>query len=113
MSRNRMPADRLKALIGTVHSHECYISTGGFIERAISVSGGDKAAIITYLEECKKIGFDVLETSSGFLTIPTDDWANLVKLTKSIGLKPKPEFGNSFRGRRRHCGARVNWNERS
>ncbi|KIO32393.1 hypothetical protein M407DRAFT_13943 [Tulasnella calospora MUT 4182] len=85
MFRNRMPADRLKALIGTVHSHECYISTGGFIERVISVSGGDKAAIITYLEECKKIGFDVLETSSGFLTIPTDDWANLVKLTKSIG----------------------------
>lgn len=40
--------------------------------------------------------FDVLEISSGFLTIPTDDWAELVKLTKSVGLKPKPEIGILF-----------------
>ncbi|KAG8944665.1 hypothetical protein FRC04_001629 [Tulasnella sp. 424] len=91
-----MPQDRLKALIDMVHSHGCYVSTGGFIERVISVSGGDKATIIKYLEMCKKIGFDVLEISSGFLTIPTDDWVNLVKLTKSIGLKPKPEIGILF-----------------
>lgn len=65
-----------------VHSHGCYVSTGGFIERIISVSGDDQATIIKYLEMCKKIGFDVLEISSGFLTIPTDDWVNLVKLTR-------------------------------
>ena len=40
--------------------------------------------------------FDVLEISSGFLSIPTDDWAELVKLTKSIGLKAKPEVGILF-----------------
>ena len=40
--------------------------------------------------------FDVLELSCGFLSLPTDDWASLVKLTKSIGLKPKPEIGILF-----------------
>lgn len=38
----------------------------------------------------------MLEISSGFLSIPTDDWSELVKLTKSIGLKPKPEVGILF-----------------
>lgn len=37
--------------------------------------------------------FDVLEISSGFLSIPTDDWAALVEFTATHGLKPKPEVG--------------------
>ena len=46
--------------------------------------------------KCNPHSFDVLEISSGFLTIPTDDWTALVKLAKSIGLKPKPEVGILF-----------------
>lgn len=100
-----------------VHSHGVYVSTGGFIERVLASSAGDTKVIGQYLEACKDIGyipipflhssffctnnkyptrFDVLEISSGFLTIPTDDWTSLVKLTKSIGLKPKPEIGILF-----------------
>ena len=37
--------------------------------------------------------FDVLELSSGFLSIPTDDWASLIEFTASHGLRPKPEVG--------------------
>ena len=37
--------------------------------------------------------FDVLEISSGFLSIPTDDWASLIEFTAAHGLKPKPEVG--------------------
>lgn len=37
--------------------------------------------------------FDVLELSSGFLSIPTEDWASLVEFTAAHGLKPKPEVG--------------------
>lgn len=111
-----MPYSRLKRLIDMVHSHGSYVSTGGFIERVIASSGGDTKVIGKYLEQCKAAGyvqflqpscsisdsqlslysFDVLEISSGFLSIPTDDWAELVKLTKSIGLKPKPEIGILF-----------------
>lgn len=35
----------------------------------------------------------MLEISSGFLSIPTDDWASLIELTAAHGLKPKPEVG--------------------
>lgn len=37
--------------------------------------------------------FDVLEISSGFLSIPTEDWASLIEFTAAHGLKPKPEVG--------------------
>lgn len=37
--------------------------------------------------------FDVLEISSGFLSLPADDWTELVKLVNSYGLKSKPEVG--------------------
>lgn len=112
-----MPPDRLKRLMEMIHSHGVYVSTGGFVERVLASSGGDTKTIGKYLETCKEMGcaqyhnfifdlgarfnlrfcrFDVLELSSGFLTLPTEDWASLVKLTKSIGLKPKPEIGILF-----------------
>ena len=88
----------------------CYVSTGGYIERVLSTSGGDKSIISKYLTACKDVGyagppiyrkhgfnshprFDVLELSSGFLSIPTDDWASLIEFTAAHGLKPKPEVG--------------------
>ncbi|OJT10731.1 Phosphosulfolactate synthase [Trametes pubescens] len=88
-----MPEDRLRALIDTAHAHGCYVSTGSFIERVLSTSGGSKAVISKYFTACKNMGFDVLEISSGFLSIPTDDWASLIEFTAAHGLKPKPEVG--------------------
>ncbi|KAJ3575506.1 hypothetical protein NP233_g1047 [Leucocoprinus birnbaumii] len=88
-----MPPDRLRALIDTAHDYGCYVSTGGFIERILSVSSGNQGVIEKYLRTCKEFGFDVLELSSGFLSLPADDWAALVELTASQGLKPKPEIG--------------------
>ncbi|KAJ3842996.1 hypothetical protein F5878DRAFT_606121 [Lentinula raphanica] len=88
-----MPEERLKGLIETAHRHNAYVSTGGFIEKVLSSSNGNRAVIQKYLETCKNMGFDVLEISSGFLSIPTDDWADLVEMTVKAGLKPKPEVG--------------------
>ncbi|KAL0953029.1 hypothetical protein HGRIS_007231 [Hohenbuehelia grisea] len=88
-----MPKARLKGLIDVVHGHGCYVSTGGYIERVLSTSAGNTDVIQKYLQTCKDLGFDVLELSSGFLSIPTEDWAELVRLTASFGLKPKPEVG--------------------
>ncbi|TFK50302.1 2R-phospho-3-sulfolactate synthase [Heliocybe sulcata] len=88
-----MPKERLTAFIETAHKHNCYVSTGGFIERVIATSGGSKDVISKYLKACKDVGFDVLEISSGFLSIPTSDWQFLIELTAQHGLKPKPEVG--------------------
>lgn len=88
-----MPEDRLKALIDTAHKHGCYVSTGGYIERVLAASSGNKDVVSKYLTTCKNMGFDVLEISSGFLSIPTEDWASLIEFTLAHGLQPKPEVG--------------------
>lgn len=41
--------------------------------------------------------FDVIELSSGFLSIPEDDWLRLVDKVQSYKLEPKPELGIQFR----------------
>jgi hypothetical protein len=36
---------------------ECYVSTGGFIERVLSVSSGSESVIEKYLKACKDFGY--------------------------------------------------------
>jgi phosphosulfolactate synthase (CoM biosynthesis protein A) len=40
--------------------------------------------------------FDVVEISSGFLSIPEDDWLRLVDRVQLYGLQAKPELGIQF-----------------
>ncbi len=42
------------------------------------------------------MGFDIIEISSGFITIPTDDWLRLIEKVQQAGLKAKPEVGIQF-----------------
>ena len=44
----------------------------------------------------ENLGFDIVEISSGFISIPTDDWLRLVEKVKQAGLKAKPEVGIQF-----------------
>lgn len=88
-----MPRVALKELIDLCHSHDVMVSTGGFIEHVLTLG---KEAVEQYIRECKDIGFDILEISSGFITIPTDDLLRLVEEVRKIGLKPKPEVGIQF-----------------
>ena len=52
--------------------------------------------IETYLVKCKDLGFDVIELSKGFLSLPGDDWAQLVETVQKHKLEPKPELGIAF-----------------
>lgn len=88
-----MPRTALKELIDLCHSHDVMVSTGGFIEHVLTLG---KDAVEQYIRECREIGFDILEISSGFITIPTDDLLRLVEKVRKIGLKPKPEVGIQF-----------------
>src|SRR5207302_1791839 len=49
-----------------------------------------------YLRECRDLGFDVIEVSSGFITVPADDLVRLVGEVLQAGLKAKPEVGIQF-----------------
>ncbi len=88
-----MPRRAVKELLDLCHSHDVLVSTGGFIERVLSF-GSD--AVEKYINECRELGFDIIEISSGFISIPTDDWLRLVEKVRKAGLKPKPEVGIQF-----------------
>lgn len=48
-------------------------------------------AVQPYLRECKQLGFDYVELSTGFISLPTEDLVRLVRDVKAAGLQPKPE----------------------
>lgn len=88
-----MPRQVLKEILDTCHRHEVLVSTGGFIEHILTQG---PEAVDHYIRECKELGFDIIEISSGFITIPTDDWLRLVEKVQKAGLKAKPEVGIQF-----------------
>jgi phosphosulfolactate synthase (CoM biosynthesis protein A) len=88
-----MPERAVRGIVDLCHKHDVLVSTGGFIERVL-VQGA--TAVRQYVEECKKLGFDIIEISAGFVSIPTDDWLRLIELVRKSGLKAKPEVGTQF-----------------
>jgi phosphosulfolactate synthase (CoM biosynthesis protein A) len=88
-----MPGRAVRGLIDLCHKYDVLVSTGGFIEYVLT-QGAD--AVDRYVGECRDLGFDIIEISSGFITIPTDDWIRLVEKVRKAGLKAKPEIGIQF-----------------
>src|SRR5947199_887758 len=87
---SRLALNKLSAIC---HAHDVLVSTGGFIEHVLTL-GPD--AVDRYIHECKSLGFDIVEISSGFITIPDDDWLRLVENVRKADLKAKPEVGIQF-----------------
>ena len=88
-----MPRQAVKELIDLCHHYGVLADTGGFMETVLTQG---REAVDYYVKECKNLGFDIIEISSGFITIPTDDWVRLVEKVKRAGLKAKPEVGIQF-----------------
>lgn len=88
-----LPRKALIELIDLAHRYDVLVSTGGWIEYVLTQG---PEAVDKYIRECANVGFDILEISSGFITIPTDDWLALVKKVQKAGLKAKPEVGIQF-----------------
>jgi phosphosulfolactate synthase (CoM biosynthesis protein A) len=88
-----MPRNAVKDLLDMCHQYDVLVSTGGFIEHVLTLG---PQAVEQYIQECKQLGFDIIEISSGFITIPTDDWLRLVEKVQKAGLKAKPEVGIQF-----------------
>jgi hypothetical protein len=53
-------------------------------------------AVDAHIRECKELGFDKIELSCGFITIPPDDRVRLVRQVRDAGLKTKAEVGVQF-----------------
>lgn len=87
------PKRALGEIIELCHKHGLLVSTGGFIEHVFTQG---PEAVNRYIEECKAVGFDIVEVSAGFVTISTDDWLRVVERVQRAGLKAKPELGIQF-----------------
>jgi len=88
-----MPRYIVKELIDLCHRYDVQVSTGGFIEHVLGIGAG---AVRAYIDECQSSGFDIIEISTGFITIPADDWLRLVERVQKSGLKAKAEIGVQF-----------------
>jgi phosphosulfolactate synthase (CoM biosynthesis protein A) len=88
-----MPRPVLIDFLKLCHDYDVLVSTGGFLEYVLT-KGPDSVG--KYIEECKQVGFDIIEISCGFVTIPADDWLRLIEKVRNARLKPKPEIGIQF-----------------
>ena len=88
-----MPRRALLEITKLCHEHDVLVSTGGFLEHVLRQG---KDAVKSYIRECKEVGFDIIEISSGFIPMPADDWLRLVEQVQKAGLKAKPEVGMQF-----------------
>jgi len=88
-----MSREAVRALNDVCHEHAVEVSTGGFLEYVLTQRGD---AVQQYLKECRELGFDIVEISSGFVTLPVEDLVRLTTAVREAGLKPKPEVGIQF-----------------
>ena len=88
-----MPSDIVRSINKLAHEHDAYVSTGGWIENVLRF-GPD--SVDRYIAEAKALGFDVIEISTGFVSLPTTALLRLVEKVKAAGLKAKPELGIQF-----------------
>ena len=88
-----MAPPALAELISLCHRHNVLVSTGGFIEYVLTQGA---SAVDAYIHGCKELGFDIIELSAGFVTIPLDDWLCLTEKVQRAGLKAKAEVGIQY-----------------
>lgn len=88
-----MASEEVKRLIDLAHCYDVYVSTGGWIEKVLTL-GHD--AVDSYIQECRALGFDMIEVSMGFITLPMDDFLRVVEKIAKLGIKVKPELGIQF-----------------
>lgn len=88
-----MPTQAIREITDLCHQYNVLVSTGGFMEFVLTQG---KEAVRQYIRQCKEVGFDIIEISAGFITLPTDDWLRLIEAVQKNGLKAKPEVGIQF-----------------
>ncbi|AGN01615.1 hypothetical protein L593_08350 [Salinarchaeum sp. Harcht-Bsk1] len=88
-----MPEEVVTEMIDCCHEFDVRVNTGGYVENVL-LRNND--AVGQYVEECDRLGFDIVEISSGFLAIDTDDMVAMTELVAEHGLEPKPEINVQF-----------------
>jgi phosphosulfolactate synthase (CoM biosynthesis protein A) len=103
------PPDAVKAINKPAHDHDAYVSTGGWIENVLRFG---PEAIDRYLAEAKSLGFDVIEISTGFVSLPVDAVVGLLGQRGQPVRRPQPDrparsFALRHPGHEGHVGPRA------
>lgn len=88
-----MPRGFVADVVAFCHEHDIKVSTGGALETVLRTG---PSTVRPFLDECLALGFDIVEISTGFLSIPFTDVLRLIGVTKEAGLTPKPEIAVQF-----------------
>ncbi len=88
-----MNPKKIKEMNDLAHQYGVLVSTGGFMEYVLTKG---KESVKKYIAECRELGFDIIEISTGFISIPTSDWQRVIEDVQKAGLKAKPEIGIQF-----------------
>ncbi|MFB6113871.1 MAG: phosphosulfolactate synthase [Halodesulfurarchaeum sp.] len=89
-----MAEETVTELIDICHEHDVKVSTGGYVENVLV---RDNAKVEEYFAEAERLGFDIVELSSGFLAIDTDDMVAMTEvLATDYDVEPKPEINVQF-----------------
>jgi phosphosulfolactate synthase (CoM biosynthesis protein A) len=88
-----MPERALREILEIAHAHDVLVSTGGFIGHILTQG---PEAVDGYIDEVARLGFDILEISSGFISIPPTTRCGWWSAFQRTGLKAKPEVGIQF-----------------
>lgn len=88
-----MPRQRVQELNDLAHKYNAYVSTGGWVEHVLAHGSPDDVS--RYIGEARALGFDLIELSTGFISLPPDDLVALVKTVKSAGLRRSPSSASS------------------
>lgn len=88
-----MPEKAVSELIDLCHRYDVLVDTGGYIEHVLTLG---RDAVEKYIVECKNIGFDIIEISRGFVSVPADDLVRLTARARKAGLLVKAEVGVQF-----------------
>lgn len=92
-SHNLMSQSYIKKVTDMARRYDVYVSTGDWGEHLLH---NGPSAVKEYIEECKRLGFDIVELSAGSLQIPEEILLRYVHMIKSGGLKVKPQFALKF-----------------
>src|SRR5690625_7329815 len=77
-----MPEKQLREILNLSHEYNVKISTGGFMETVLTQG---PEAVDYYINECKRVGFDIIEISTGFITMQIEYSVRVIERVQKAG----------------------------
>lgn len=88
-----MSESTIQRYIEICHNHDVKVSTGGLIEFVLTQG---PEAVKKYLDAAADYGFDIIEISTGMVSVPFTDYIRLVQDAKKRDVEVKAEIGIQF-----------------